>query len=106
MVWTFLISIAIGGGIFYFSLLYLNSRLAEKQVVTEDFKIIKTGNLARGRKRRCGQPYAIIYFNEIEKELIFFCKYDKDVKAALKVRLKYSNGLFGFAVIKTKQLVK
>lgn len=103
--WILFISIAVGGGGFYFSTLFLNQYFADKNSVTNEFKIIDTGNLARGRRSSCSQPFAIIDFNGIEKQLVFYCDYEKTIMNFSKVLLTYKNGLFGFDIIETKELL-
>ncbi len=105
-VWTFFISIAIGAGPFYFGLLYLNRTFAKKETLTEEFSIIRTGNLARGKSGSCRRPYVIINFYGVEKQLFFYCEYEKTVKNFSEVSVTYSRGLFGFDVIASKQLIK
>lgn len=105
-VWTFLISTAIGAGPFYFGLLYLNQAFAEKETLTEDFAIIRTGSLARGKYGSCRSPYVIVNFYGMEKQLVFYCEYEKTIKNFSKVTVTYSRGLFGFDVIASKRLIK
>jgi hypothetical protein len=102
--WRIFLSLAIGGGTFYFGLLYLNQAFADKAIVNNDFKIVKTGTLGRGRFSSCFQPYAIIDFNGTEKQLVFHCDFEKTIKNYSKVSVTYSKGQFGFYVIKSKRL--
>ena len=102
--WIFFVSIAVGGGTFYFSTLFLNQFFADKESITKEFKIIETGNLGRGRKSSCAQPFAIIDFNGTKKQLVFYCDYEKTIINFSKVLLIYKNGLFGFDIIKAKEL--
>lgn len=105
-VWTFLISIVIGAGFFYFALLYLNQAFGEKETFKEEFVIIRTGSLARGKYGSCLRPYVIVNFYGTEKRLLFYCEYEKTVKDFSKVMITYSRGLFGFDIIASKQLIK
>jgi hypothetical protein len=102
----FLTSVAIGAGLFYFSFLYLNSRFLDKEKLTKDFNIVETGTLAKGRKGVCRQPYAIVDFYGIKKELIFYCEYEHTISTFSKVKLEFSKGLFGFNFIHTKTLIR
>ena len=102
--WTFFIKTAIGTGIFYFGLLFLNQQFADKELTTADFNIVKIGTLGRGGSSSCFQPYVIIDFNGTEKQLLFYCDYADIVKRSTKVSLTYSKGTFGFIIIKSKQL--
>jgi len=104
--WIFLISVAIGGGHFYFGLLFLNQAFREVKTITESFQIIETGNLGKGRKKRCFQPFAIIDFYGSRKQLVFYCEYEKTIKTYSKITLSYSKGFFGFDVIKSKELTR
>jgi hypothetical protein len=103
--WILFISIVIGSGTFYFGLLFLNQTFSNKKIIKEDFQIIKTGTLGRSRPTRCFQPYAIIDFHGIEKQIVFYCDFADTIKNSSKVSLTYSKGLFGFYIIKTKQLI-
>lgn len=69
--WTFFIKAGIGGGLFYFGLLFLNQHFADKELSTEQFQIIKKGMLPRGKSSHCNQPYLVIDFYGVEKELMF-----------------------------------
>lgn len=103
---TLFISIVIGSGTFYFGLLFLNQRFSAKEIIKEDFLIIKKGTLGRSRPTRCFQPYAIIDFHGTEKQLVFYCNFAVPMKNASKVSLTYSKGLFGFDIIKSRQLIR
>lgn len=104
--WTLITSIAIGGGFFNFGLLYLNQTFTDQETLTDKFKIIKTGNLGRGRKSSCFQPYAVIDFYGTQKQLVFYCEYEKIIRNYSKVTVIFSKGLFGFHVIESKQLTQ
>lgn len=103
---SFILSFLIGGGLSYFGLLFVNQVFADNEYLTEDFEILKTGNLARGKGGSCSQPYAVIDFNGLEKELIFYCEFEKTIQNYSKISLTFSRGLFGFAVIKSKLLTQ
>ena len=102
--WTFFGSIGIGGGLFYFGILFINQQFADNELFSEQFVILKTGTLGRGKGSSCSQPYAIIDFNGTEKELIFYCSYAEIIKNSKNVSLTYSKGALGFNIIKSKQL--
>ena len=104
-IWTLFISIVIGGGTLYFGLLFLNQTFADTKIINEEFQIINTGTLGRSRPTRCFQPYATIDFHGTEKQLVFYCDFAEAVKNSSKVNIVYSKGLFGFYIIKSKQLV-
>ena len=104
IVWTFLQSVAIGGGIFYFGLLCLNRAFAEKKVAYETCKIMETGTLGRSGKSRRIEPYAMINFKGSIKQLVFPYNLEKPIENYSTVSLSYSKGLFGFDVIRTQVL--
>ncbi len=103
---TILFCSIIGAGLFYFAPLILNRVFADEKVKNETFEIISTGNLGRGRSSRCRSPYAIINFPPIKKELVFPCVYEKTIGNFKKVRLEYSEGLFGFTVVRKQTLIE
>jgi len=103
-IWTFLIKAGIGGGLFYFGLLFINQQFADKKLLAEQFLIVKKGTLGRGKSSSCFQPYVNIDFYGTEKQLVFYCDYVDAVKHSTKVNLTYSKGVFGFNIIKSKQL--
>ena|GEM_PF-1099995 len=100
--WTFFLAAAIGGGTVYFLTLYLNRELAEKELASETFDIQRTGNLARGRKGVCRSPYAMIDFYGFEKQLVFYCEYEKTIHDFRKVRVDYFKGFFGFPIVQNQ----
>lgn len=101
--WNFFIRASIGGGIFYFAFLFLNQKYASNDSIIKEFQIIKKGTLSRG-KSTCSQPYVVIDFNGLEKELLFTCDFSDAVKHSKGVIVNYSKGFFGLALIKSKQL--
>jgi len=103
-IWTFLIKAGIGGGLFYFGLLFINQQFAVKELLTDQFLIVEKGTLGRGKSSSCFQPYVNIDFYGTEKQLVFYCDFAEAVKHSAKVNLTYSKGAFGFDIIKSKQL--
>ncbi len=82
----------------------MNQQFADKELETEQFLIIKKGTLGRGKNSTYSQPYVNIDFYGIEKQLVFYCQYANTIKHSKKVNLTYSKDLFGFNIIKSKQL--
>lgn len=99
----FLIGFTIGAGLFYAGLLFFNQTFADKESVTKEFTILKTGNFA-GKRGSCLEPYAIVDFQGTRKQLIFSCEYEHTIKSYQKVTLTYRNGFFGFETIIYKEL--
>jgi hypothetical protein len=104
VLWNFILSIAIGSGFAYFGLLYVNKSLAEKETLTQEFQIVQTGNLARRKHSSCFRPYAVIDFYGTQKQLLFYCEYEKTIKNYSKVTVTHSKGFFGFWIIKSNLL--
>ena len=104
--WTLFIAAAIGGGTTYFLTLYLNRELADKEVISEVFDIQTTGNLAKGKKGSCGSPYAIIDFYGYEKQLVFYCEYEKSIHNYKKVKVDFFRGFFGFPIVENQVLAQ
>ncbi len=102
--WNFLIYAAISSGLVYFAFLFTNQQFADKELQREEFLIIGKGTLGRGKKSSCSQPYVNIDFYGIEKQLVFYCQFADTIEHSTKVDLTYSKGLFGFIIIKSKQL--
>lgn len=103
--WTLFLAVFIGGGCTYFLTLYLNRELADNEVSSEIFDIQKTGNLAKGGKSVCQSPYAMIDFYGFEKQLIFYCEFEKSIHGFTKVKVDYYKGFFGFPIIQNQILV-
>jgi len=85
------------GGVLMFSFMGANYYFTVQKEKIFDLRIIETGHLARGR-RGCGNPYAIVNYNNTQKQLIFPCSVEIDNCTSVKVAL--NEGLFGFVVIK------
>lgn len=101
-----LFSGVIGAGLLYFTPLILNRVFVSEKINTETFEIIRTGNMGSGRSGRCKSPYAEIYFGPLKKELVFSCSFEDTIGNYKKVRLEYSDGLFGFPVIRRQILIE
>jgi hypothetical protein len=103
--WSLFLSAAIGGGIFYFCLLYTNWKFASGDYNSETFNIIKTGNLAGSlRYKSCRKPYAIIEIFGLRKQLVFDCEYQNTIKDFKTVTVKYRKGLWGFPIVEEQYL--
>lgn len=108
LIWQAFIALVIGGGFFVFGMLYLNQALADKVEMKGRFSITGKGTLGRGigKSSHCDQPYVVIDFNGTSKRLVFYCDYKETVKHAASVDITYSNGCFGFTILRSKQLVE
>lgn len=92
-----------GGGLSHFGFMYLNQRFSVTDTITETFTIERKGTLAKGR-RGCSQPYAVINFDGLEKDLIFYCDLSESFHKYSKIRISYSKGFLGYYVIKERLL--
>lgn len=88
-----------------FSLLAPNYLYKDKADIKYQADIIKTGNRSP-IKRSCKTPYAVITFEEMEKEIRFPCDYEATISQFNKVELVVSRGLWGFYIIKEKRLLR
>lgn len=101
--WKFFQSLVIGGGLCYFSLLFINTSFLDCSKTTEDFTIIKTGqDYYKGGNNR---PYATIYFHGLQKDIFFGSDYETTIKTYSKLRIGYAKGLLGFECILSKTLL-
>lgn len=99
----FVISFPLGGGLFYSGFLFLNQVFHNRELVTKEFQIVKAGNFG-GRNTGCSEPFVVIDFHGIRKQLVFPCTYEKTISNYHKVALTYSKGFFGFETIASKEL--
>jgi tetratricopeptide (TPR) repeat protein len=85
------------GGLLMFAFMGANYYFVNHKEIKLNLKVEETGRLARGR-RGCGNPYAMVNYNNTQKQLIFPCNVKLENCSSVKVALK--EGLFGFVVIK------
>jgi hypothetical protein len=94
-----LIQSLVGAIISLTMLLFLNRQFADRRSEQSKFEIIKKGEFSKGRFSNCRQPYIIINFGGVEKQLVLYCYEVELIEAASVVSLTYSKGLFGFSVL-------
>ena len=99
------ISFTCGACLTHFGFLYLNQKFAETETITDVFTIERAGKLAKGRYG-CAEPYAVIHFKNLEKEIIFSCDFSKNLKDFSEIKIVYSKGFLGYDVIKEKTLIR
>ncbi len=90
------------GGLLMCSFMALNHYIPSGKLELVNLKVIKTGELSKGR-HGCGNPYAVVDYHGFEKQLIFPCNANLNGTERIKVRLQ--KGLFGFLVVKDTELV-
>jgi hypothetical protein len=93
-----------GASISVFLLSASNYYLRDSKTFQEQLHIVKTGNRTK-QKSACRTPYAIIVYENIEKEMPLPCEYEKTISTFKKIRLELSEGPLGFDVIQNKELV-
>ena len=102
--WAILFICSICGGcLAHFGTMYLNQKFSRTETTTETYTIERKGTLAKGRSG-CNEPYAVINFDGLEKELIFNCDISDIIYKYSKVKISYSKGFLGYYVIKGRTL--
>jgi hypothetical protein len=94
--WQLFYNVITFGGFAAFGFLWINCTFASNETQTLNEKIISVGHLAKGRGG-CEQPYVVINYYGLEKELVYYC--DVNVEEAKSVYLTTAKGFFGFDVI-------
>jgi hypothetical protein len=59
--------------------MWLNYHLSDTESTIFNETIIKTGHLARGRYGSCEQPYILVNYRALEKQLVFYCGNEVEV---------------------------
>ncbi len=95
--WQAIQSVIIFGGTSMFLFMASNYYFASGTKKILNLDIVETGQLARGRGG-CGNPYAIVTYNNTQKQLVFPCNAHLENLDKIKVVLK--EGLFGYVVVK------
>ena len=91
------------GGIVVYVFIASNFYFARGDISSVEVPIQQTGHLAKGRYG-CGEPYAEVVYQDIDKQLIFSC--DVSVERYNTVELKIQKGLWGFDVINSQRLLR
>lgn len=94
-----------GGSLSAICLLAPNYAFRTKQGLKYQAEILKTGNRST-RGSSCRTPYAVVYIEDIEKELAFPCEFEQTISQYKKVELHVAKGLAGFYIVQEKRLIK
>jgi hypothetical protein len=94
-----------GGALTAFCLLAPNYYFTIEQGLKHRTEILESGKRST-RRSSCKTPYAVVAFEEIEKEITFPCKYESSIGNYRKVELVVSRGLWGFYIINEKRLIQ
>ncbi len=94
----------VGGGLFYFSFLFVNKTFPKSMTKSITYPIRDTGELAKGKRSKCNTPYIVVFIHGIEKQLMFPCELRDTVPNTEVVILEYFEGFFGYLYIKKKEL--
>jgi hypothetical protein len=105
--WVTLVRISMGLGLSFFLFLFLNKTFLKEDIVSREFSIAGKGHLPASRMANgCAQPYIVIDFDKVEKELVFYCHFEREIKNSTRVELRYSEGLLGYNYIRSIVLKK
>jgi hypothetical protein len=101
----YILVILTGGSLLIYGFLQINSTFSDQKIKVQEFPIIKSGTISSNRSP-CIKHYTEIDFNGLTKKLLFDCDYQNTIKTFSRVKINYSNGFFGFGVIRTQELFK
>jgi hypothetical protein len=101
----YFLAIVAGGSILVFGFLQINHTFLDIKENIHVFRIIKSGTISSNRKP-CIRHFAEIDFNGMTKKLLFDCTDQNSLMTFSGVNINYSEGFFGFPVIRTQQLLK
>jgi hypothetical protein len=94
------------GGTLSFLFLATNFYLANGHTTRQAFSIEKTGKYS-SRYSSCVESYAVINKDDLKKEINFTCdQLNKMGGNKTKIDLTISKGVFGFDIIRDKQLIQ
>ena len=93
------------GFMFVFLWLFLNFNFSQSESKSEIFKINKKGTLGQGRYIKCSDPYIKFTRKNIVKRIDFNCSETELVDKSNLIKIETSIGLFGFEIIKQKELM-
>jgi len=99
--WQSIHAIILFGGILVFSFMAANYFITLDSEKTLRLEVIKVGDLAKGGSKygsSCAEPYAIVEYNNTQKQLVFPC--NTDLKNTKYINVALHEGLFGFIVVK------
>lgn len=99
------LGLVFGGSIPYFTLAATNHYFKSSSAQTIILPVLKTGNHSK-RKSACKTPYAVIVYDEIEKEMKFPCEFEKSISNYKKVEISVSTGFWGIPIIIDKKLIQ
>jgi hypothetical protein len=91
------------GGMLALLFMWTNGHFAYKEKRVLTLPIDSKGHLAMS-KNSCGEPYAMINYKNVEKELVFPC--DTPIEKYDRVYIEVRQGLFRYDVITRKTLVQ
>lgn len=93
------------GGTAIFLFLFLNYQLASKEIDSARYQILEKSSIMGSKYNRSKkQPTAYILINNTKKEIVFAHSQTAEVKKASYIVIESSKGLFGFDIIRNRQL--
>ena len=106
--WVFmhyLLHTIITGGILMFLFMATNFYFADNSIIEKRFKIEKIDSLPGSKgEREKRQPYVVIDYEGMKKELIFSYEETEKVKTAKYAVMKVSKGFLGYDILKEKDV--
>lgn len=93
----------LGAPIPYCFMAATNYYLRDYKTQKVQLDIIKTGNRSKG-KSNCKRPYAVIEFQNINKEILFGCGYETTISKYKSLTLTVYKGFWGYTVYTDKLL--
>ncbi len=85
------------GGILVFTFMGLNYYLPTDKDHEVEMRVLHTDYLSAGRRGGCGNPYAIVHYNGMEKQLVFPC--NTNLIQGQNIKVSLNKGLFGFLIV-------
>jgi hypothetical protein len=96
-------SIMTCGGFLVSAFMLPNYYMANKETSVINKRIISTGSLGSS-KGGCRQPFIIINYDGLDKQLVYYCGIKVDQYQS--VDLTISKGFFGFDIVRSSELKK
>lgn len=103
MILQLVYSIMTCGGLLVSAFMLPNYYMANKETSVINKRIISTGSLGSS-KGGCRQPFIVINYDGLEKQLVYYCSTKVDQYQS--VDLTISQGFFGFDIVRSSELKK
>ncbi len=101
--WHLVFNIVSFGGMCMFLFMWTNQSFCDQTKKIDTLQFSSTGHLAKSR-RSCGNPYAYITYQGVEKQLVFDC--GVEIEKFNQVYIEVQNGFWGYKFISNKTLIE